>query len=88
MQAGFRGEWLGVIVGNGGREWVRLAQTSASCTLATTTRALVRWSAAFEPTKVWVGDAATHFKNYLIAMLAEAVRVNRHFAMAHAAWTS
>ena len=59
-----------------------------SCTAAATARALIRWSVTFGPPKVWVSDTATHFKNGLIAMLAEALNVDHHFAVAHSAWTN
>ena len=37
--------------------------------------------------KVWGNDTATHIKNELMAMLAEALGMDHHFGVARSPWT-
>lgn len=55
---------------------------------AATAWMLISWSTTFAPPKICVSDTNIHFQDGPIAMLAEAMNVDRHSTVAHSACTN
>jgi hypothetical protein len=62
--------------------WVELVATpnADACTAAT---AVIDWMKRFGAAPIWVSDRGSHFKNQVMAEIAERMLVDHHFTTAH-----
>jgi transposase InsO family protein len=55
---------------------------------ASTVDALTTFLAAFGVCTTWVSDQGSHFKNYLVEGLGQALRTRHHFTLAYTTWSN
>ena len=67
--------------------WVWFAPTGA-CTACLTAQRLLAWSKTIGVPEVWVSDAASHFKNHMMAALEKYLGVDRRFSVANSPWSN
>jgi hypothetical protein len=62
--------------------WVELVPATAADAYTAAT-ALMDWMKRFGAAPIWVSDRGTHFKNQMVADIAERMLVDHHFTTAH-----
>ena len=68
-----------------GDECLTSAKEAIAETVADT---LISRFSAFGGVSQWVSDRGTHFKNELVKILSEQIRVEHHFTLAHCPWSN
>ncbi|CAM9414539.1 unnamed protein product [Ascophyllum nodosum] len=67
---------------------VRRVEEAATCTAEVAARTLLRWCSVIGVPRVWVSNAAKHFKNHPLPLVAKHLGANHRFLVANTAWTN
>ena len=67
--------------------YVRLVPTQAA-NAENAARALVDWFTTFGVVTQWVSDRGSHFRNELVTMLQDKLKVSHHFTLAYCPWSN
>ena len=65
-----------------------IEEEAAICTAEVAARTLLRWCSVIGVPRVWVSNAAKHFKNHPLPLVAKHLGANHRFLVANTAWTN